>query len=247
MPKRSKTVPQKKLTDAQKRKLAYIPMVMENITPTTVTDMRTVQQAFKQMVNNVFTHGVGKRGDDLRNYTGATLELLGELAIKLCCDTLEITNYTIDAGYLQHPDYDDIRLDEHLWINGQLVLMQEDRAWVDKPFASMKYQVAQDLFTLPYNKVNNISSELIIPVLCYSYDVTDATFNTRDYQFKKTLEVENISVYNTYGDYRIQFFNISGHRRDARGDYFARGYSPEECDKYIHFIYTYLENYIRSM
>ncbi len=232
-----------KISAAQKRKFDHMPMITEGVDPKKVTDLPSVKKAFMHMVNNVFTVGAGKRGNELKTFTGPTLEVLGEMAIQMCCDALHIPNYKINGEYLTHPDLDDMRLDEHLWVNNELILMQEDRAWVDKPFANMKYQVAQDLFTLPYNTTNSISSELVIPVLCYSYDVTQRTFATRDYVFKKTLEAEGISAYNKFGDYRLQLFNISGQRRDTYGDYFYRGYSTEECDKYITFIYTYIKNY----
>jgi hypothetical protein len=52
-----------------------------------------------------------------------------------------------------------------------------------------------------------------------------------------------MSVHNKYGDYRIQLFNISGQSRSGGLNYFTRGFSETECDRYIEFVYKYLENY----
>jgi hypothetical protein len=233
----------KKVSEKDKRKAVHKSMVTEGVDVHGVTNMREVQTKFKKMVANVFENGINLRGNQLKVYTGPTLELLGDMALDMCLDALQIKNYTINGDYLSHPDFDNIRLDNHLYIDNVLVLMQEDRAWVDKPFASMKYTVIQDVLTLPYNTITKISSEIIFPILCWSYDVTERTFETRNYQFKKALLEENMSVHNKYGDYRIQLFNISGQSRSGGLNYFTRGFSETECDRYIEFVYKYLENY----
>ena len=30
-----------------------------------------------------------------------------------------------------------------------------------------------------------------------------------------------------------KFYNLSGHKRDSKADYFYRGFSETECDRYI--------------
>jgi hypothetical protein len=129
----------KKVSEKDKRKAVHKSMVTEGVDVHGVTNMRDVQTKFKKMVANVFENGINLRGNQLKVYTGPTLELLGDMALDMCLDALQIKNYTINGDYLSHPDFDNIRLDNHLYIDNVLVLMQEDRAWVDKPFASMKY------------------------------------------------------------------------------------------------------------
>jgi len=219
-------------------------MIIAGIDFDTINDKTQVKDAFIKMVENIFKNGVGKRGKVLKNYTGPTLEMLGKLALELCLIALKVknTSYQINQSYIKDDKFDNIRLDEHLIIDGTYVLMQEARAWVDKPFANMKYQVAQDIFTLPYENFPKWP-EMIIPILCYSYDITQKTFSTRDYVFNKTLEENNINSQNSFGEYRIKFYNLSGSPRNSRGDYFSNGYSKIECEKYINSIFNHIQNY----
>jgi hypothetical protein len=222
-------------------------MIIDGVDFNTIKNKKQVKLAFIKMVENIFETGAGKRSKVLKNFTGPTLEMLGKLAIELCLIALKVnhTSYQINQSYIKDDKFDNIRLDEHLIIDGTYVLMQEARAWVDKPFANMKYQVAQDIFTLPYENFPKWS-EMIIPILCYSYDITEKTFLTRDFVFNKTLLENNVNSKNSFGEYRIKFYNLSGSPRNSRGDYFSNGYSKLECENYINSIFNHIKNYIND-
>jgi hypothetical protein len=192
-------------------------------------------------IEDVFIIEPEKKGDD-RGWFMRTfdLDLFKENIPSFDCNWVQI-----NQSYIKDDFYDNLRLDEHLIIDGTYIMMQEDRAWVDKPFANMKYQVAQDIFTLNYSSVK-FWSELIIPILCYSYDITEKTFTTRDFVFKRTLNCEGVSEYNKFGEYRIKFFNISGNGRDSYGDYFSNGFSYKECESYIDCIYNHINNFVND-
>lgn len=219
-------------------------MIINGVDFDSIKDKSQVETAFIKMVENIFEAGAGKRSKVLKNFTGPTLEMLGKLAIELCLIALKVnhTSYQINQSYIKDDRFDNIRLDEHLIIDGTYVLMQEARAWVDKPFANMKYQVAQDIFTLPYENFPKWS-EMIIPILCYSYDITEKTFLTRDFVFNKTLAENNVNSKNSFGEYRIKFYNLSGSPRNSRGDYFSNGYSKSECENYINSIFNHIQKY----
>jgi hypothetical protein len=237
----------KKISKAEERKLKLHDILLNGVEVVNINSKEDVLKSFIQIVENTFRHGAGKRNVDLRVYTGPSLELIGEYAIRLCLKSLKVneTRFQINQSYIKDDFYDNLRLDEHLIIDGTYIMMQEDRAWVDKPFANMKYQVAQDIFTLNYSSVK-FWSELIIPILCYSYDITEKTFTTRDFVFKRTLNCEGVSEYNKFGEYRIKFFNISGNGRDSYGDYFSNGFSYKECESYIDCIYNHINNFVND-
>jgi hypothetical protein len=232
-----------------KAKYQYFDMMTEGVDIKKLKDIEGTKEMFKLCVSNIFRNGSGLRKNALKSYTGKTLELLGELALIFCLISLKIDkkDFDINDDYLKDHNigFDEIRLDQHLYIKNKLVLFQEDRAWIDKPFAILKYQVAADFYTLPYDV--NKWEEIIIPFLCYSYDVLDKTFTTRNYQFKKVLNNEGISENNKYGVHKVQIFNLSGKKRDVSTDYFSRGFSIEECDRYVECVYNHINEYKKIM
>lgn len=232
-----------------KAKYKFFDMIIEGVDIEKLKDIESTKEMFKICVSNIFKNGVGLRKEDLKNYTGKTLEVLGELALIFCLISLKIDkkDFDINDKYLKDHNigFDEIRLDQHLYIKNKLVLFQEDRAWIDKPFAILKYQVATDFFTLPYDIVK--WDEIIIPLLCYSYDVTKKTFTTRNYQFKKVLINEGIGDENKYGVHRIQIFKLSGNKRNSKTDYFSKGFSIEECDRYVECLYNHINEYKKIM
>jgi len=197
---------------------------------------------FEKMVKKVFEAGAGLRGTPLKVFTGPTLEILGENALKMVCTVLNIKIDSIDQKYLKHEDFDNLRLDDHLYVNGKIVIMQEDRAWIDKPFSSLKWSVIQDILLLPHGKKATIK-DIIFPLLCYSYDVSDKTLKTRNEIFELTLNSQNINPKTSYGENRIRLFNLSGQKRNSKKDYFSKGYSIDEIKMYINYIYNHMKMY----
>lgn len=232
----------KKITNKQKARQEAESWIVPDYKNLKIKSKKDVISIFTSMVGKVFTKGSGLRGVDLKIFTGPTLEILGENALKMVCIALNIPFDSINQNYLKHSEYDNLRLDDHLIINSKIPIMQEDRAWIDKPFASLKWSVIQDIMILPHGK-ENVIDDVIFPLLCYSYDVTPKTLNTRNYIFETVLESQNINSKTSYGCNRIKLFNLSGNKRNSRGDYFSKGYSAEEIEKYINYIYNHMELY----
>lgn len=232
----------KKISEKQKARELAESWMIPNYDNIELKSKEDVIAHFTEMVSKVFTKGKGLRKTSLKVFTGPTLEILGENALKMVCISLGISYDSIDQKYLIHEKYDKLRLDDHLYINGKIVIMQEDRAWIDKPFASLKWSVIQDILTLPHGQKATIK-DVIFPLLCYSYNVTDITLNTRNFNFETVMNSQNVHPKTSYGEDRIRLFNLSGHPRDTYGDYFSKGFSTDEIKKYIDYIYNHMELY----
>lgn len=230
----------KKLSNKQKARQEAESWIVPKYENLVIKSKKDVISIFTSMVDKVFKKGSGLRGNSLKVFTGPTLEILGENALKMVCITLNIQFDSINQNYLKHSEFDNLRLDDHLIINGRIPIMQEDRTWIDKPFASLKWSVIQDIMILPHGR-ENVIDDVIFPLLCYSYNVTDKTLNTRNSVFESILEKHNINPKTSYGANRIELFNLSGHKRDTYGDYFSKGFSFKEIEKYINYIYNHME------
>ena len=87
----------------------------------------------------------------LKNYSGPALEGWTEFIVELICTTLQKqyphARIEFDKAYIKSdfPDCSDERLDMHVKVNGLYVYLQEDRAWLDKPFYSLKRAVFKSI------------------------------------------------------------------------------------------------------
>lgn len=226
----------------QKARLDAESWIVPEYSTLNLNTKQNVIDVFTSMVDIVFKKGTGLRENALKVFTGPTLEILGENALKLVCISLNIPIQSINQNYLKHKNYDNLRLDDHLYIDDKIFIMQEDRTWIDKPFASQKWAVIQDILSLPHGKAA-IIQDIIFPLLCYAYDVTEKTLNTRNYIFENVLKQQHIDPKTSYGKNRIELFNLSGNRRDSGADYFSKGYSNDEIKKYIDYIYDHMKLY----
>ena len=73
------------------------------------------------------------------------------MTIKLIISNLKekYPNADIEWGksYIQsdHEGCSDERLDQHVKVNGKYAYLQEDRAWIDKPFYTLKRGVVRNI------------------------------------------------------------------------------------------------------
>lgn len=180
-----------------------------------------LKQIFEQKVIEVFTSGVGLRGTVLKNYTGKKLAELSRFAVESACDIiLGKDKWVVNGDYIHDESgyFDSQRLDDHIWFKGQIVMVGESRAWMDKPFCNMKYGVINTFLTLPHT-ARVTHPKAFFPILTFAYDVTEQTFNSMNYSYRLNE--------------RVKFYNLSGNKRNSKKDYFYRGYSKTECDRYI--------------
>jgi hypothetical protein len=180
-----------------------------------------LKEIFEQKVIEVFNNGVGLRGTVLKNYTGRNLAELSRFAVESVCDIiLGENNWIVNGDYIHDESgyFDSQRLDDHIWFNGKIVMVGESRAWMDKPFCNMKYGVINTFLTLPHT-ARVTHPKAFFPILTFAYDVTEQTFNSMNYSYRLND--------------RVKFYNLSGNKRNSKADYFYRGYSKIECDRYI--------------
>ena len=113
-------------------------------------------------------------------------------------------------------------MDHHLWIDDKVVIIEENRAWIDKPFYTLKRAVVNTIMRLPHvNK--HLSKDVIFLFTSLARDVTPKTESTSEY-------------IHGYGN-KIYDINLSGHpRRTNKYNYFDNGFSQKELDKYVELI-----------
>jgi hypothetical protein len=197
---------------------------LKNIFTTTLSPIMTCEELkiiFKEKVNAVFINGVGLRSTTLKNYTGKELSILSRFAVESVSNIiLGKNNWVINGDYINDENgyFDSQRLDDHIWYNGKIVMLGESRAWMDKPFCYMKYGVINTFLTLPHT-ARVTHPKAFFPILTFAYDVTEQTFNSMNYSYRLHD--------------RVKFYNLSGHKRNPKADYFYRGFSQIECDRYI--------------
>ena len=197
--------------------------------------MNSIIKEFTNNVEETFEEGVDKFNYDLKVYTGPALEKLGRKALELCCENLDIEYDSIDQKYLTHEKLDSLRLDDHLKIDGKIVIMQEDRAWMDKPFYSMKIHTINQIKTFPHG-IDAIIKDCIFPLLTFSYDITEKTIYTEHKMYTHKWKT-------SYGESQVKLFNLSGHKRNSKMNYFYRGFDETEIRSYLNYIYNHLYLY----
>jgi hypothetical protein len=106
--------------------------------------------------------------------------------------------------------------------------MQEDRAWIDKPFYTLKRAVVLSLMTLPH-VLNNLDEKIQFVFQTFSADVTKKTISTMDYVMG-------------YGD-KVHTFQLNAYRRGTYKNWFVGGYSKENLDRYLEFILRHFQQF----
>lgn len=185
-----------------------------------------------------FENGLGLVSTPLKAYSGPALEEWSELTIKLIISILKekYPDAQIEwgKGYLQS-DFDGFgeeRLDQHVKVNGKYAYLQEDRAWVDKPFYTLKRAVIRNIML---SCASQLSDNIKFGVVGYSIDIKQDLVNTCNY----TQE---------YGD-RIEIFSLTGRPRNKKVNgkvvnWFETGFVEETVVKYIQYVYKTLEDAI---
>ena len=198
--------------------------------------MEKTQEVFeysKEVVSEWFVNGRGLRNKSLKNYTsgdkkkGRKAKHIGFEGItrKIILKVIAVYGLTgrcsINSDYFKdvYEEFDDQRMDHHIWIDGKVVIIEEDRAWIDKPFYTLKRAVVFTFMKLDHVR-NNLSDDVVFIFSSLARDVTNVTKSTSD-------------VLYGYGDY-ITEVNFSGHpRRSNKYNYFDNGYSETELLKYV--------------
>jgi hypothetical protein len=212
-------------------------IILENEVEDPTIDLDLTPEV-KQLLDNVLTFahseldemyekGKDLTGIPLKVFSGEALETFSRKIIERCFTIMGIENGKVNQEYLSDPEniLDNQRLDQHVYIGDKIVLMQEDRAWVDKPFYTLKRGVIQDIMKLPFC-MQKMHPNIKFVILSYTVDVTNKTKITQD-QTKG------------FGDI-TKDFSINCCRRGTFKNWYEGGYSKNNIKQYIKFVVTHL-------
>jgi len=198
----------------------------------------------EKLVTDWFKMGKGLRGVPLKNFTsgdwidkknGKRHSGLEGISFQIINKGLELYKLTerseVNSEYFQDPEkkLESQRMDWHIWIDGKVVILEEDRAWMDKPFYTLKRSVIRAFMLLPYVK-EKLHKDIVFIFNTLQRDVKDLTRNTRD-------------MIDGYGD-RIVEINLSGMKRRAKKyNYFDNGVDYSELRNYVNILCEVFEKY----
>lgn len=192
------------------------------------------------ILHEKFDGGIELTSTALKAYSGPALEEWSELTIKLIILSLSEkypnASIELDSGYIES-DFDgfcDERLDQHVKVNGKYVYLQEDRAWIDKPFYTMKRAVIRNIMISCKSK---LSDNVKFGMVGYSIDIKDNIISTCDYT-------------QGYGNH-IKHFSLTGRQRSKKVNgktvnWFETGFSVKNVEQYINYVYSAIEDSINE-
>lgn len=190
------------------------------------------------LLTEQFIGGSGLRGVPLKNYSGPQLEKWSENTLKLIIKDLQNkypdSNIEWGKGYLKsdHEGLGDERLDQHIKIDGKYVYLQEDRAWVDKPFYTLKRAVIRNIMI---SCSRQLHEDVKFGLIGYCIDIKQDLVNT-------------CNVTQGYSD-KLSRFSLTGRRRGKKVNgkavnWYETGYVRETVVQYVNYVYKCLEDVI---
>lgn len=200
--------------------------------------IRDIFEASCEILTEKFDAGLGLTSTALKRYSGPALESWSEVTIKLIIMDLKdkYPNAVIEwgKGYIDS-DFDGFgqeRLDQHVKVNGKYAYLQEDRAWVDKPFYTLKRAVIRNIMI---SCASQMSENVKFGLIGYSIDIKQDLINTCNYT-------------QGYGD-RIERFSLTGRPRNKKVNgktvnWFETGFVDTTVLNYIEYVYKSLEEAI---
>lgn len=192
-----------------------------------------------------FAKGKGRQGTNSKTYTGPALEAISGYCVSAARSLVGLDGATINDDYIEDPggQFDKLRLDLNVILEGKLILMQESRVWLDKPFATLKYQVIEDIVYLPHSRAK-IDDDIIFPVVTICCDITQVTRQTREHFFNMVLKAAGLPQKTNYGMDRVNIFTLSAGRRSD--GYFDAGMDKQSIEKYITMLINHFAHYKRK-
>ena len=212
------------------------------------TTFSELQERILHLLAFIFENGAERTGTNSKNYTGKSLEIF----CKYC--VLQVLQFVrprdpetdghqvaVNTDYIKDEEkkFDDLRLDLNVFVDDKLILMQESRAWIDKPFCTLKYQVIEDVIYLPHSRAA-IADDIIFPVVAFCCDVTERTLTTREFFLNMVLRNSALAEKTSYGAERVRIFQLSlGKRADG---YFAKGIDEKSAAAYLEYLHEHFKN-----
>jgi hypothetical protein len=200
--------------------------------------IKSIFEGACHVLTEKFETGLGLRSTNLKNHSGKNLEDWSELTIKLIIADLKEKYPDSDIEWGKSyivSDYEgcsDERLDQHVKVSGKYVYLQEDRAWLDKPFYTLKRAVIRNMMISCASKM---SENVKFGAVGYCIDIKQDIINTCD-------------LCQGYGD-RLEMFPVTGRRRNKKVNgkavnWYETGFVEETVLKYVEYVYKTLEDAI---
>lgn len=192
------------------------------------------------LLTEQFEAGQGLTAVPLKNYSGPALETWSEFALSSVIQLLKVefpdTKIEHSKNYIESDfkGFGKERLDQHVKINGKYAYLQEDRAWVDKPFYTLKRAVIRNIIM---SCGEQLTADCKFGLVGYCIDIREDLVNTCNHT-------------QGYGD-RIQMFSLTGRRRSKKingktVNWYETGFNQETVIEYINYVYGTLRNAIIS-
>jgi hypothetical protein len=180
-------------------------------------------------VTNEFENGKGLRSTALKGYSGPSLERTSQHILTLIITDLQ-TKYPeakieLSKKYIKpdNPKHSDERVDKHLYVNGLIVYLEEDRAWMDKPFYSLKRVVCRSILV---NCASKVHPMLKFISLVYCLDIQPEIVASMD------NAVEYGDIFSTY--------SITNRSRHKELNWYDTGFDENAVLEYANAVYIHL-------
>jgi len=190
------------------------------------------------VVDNFYKGGIGLRSTKLKNYTSGDadkrgMEKIVEELIWMVVDDLGInrSRVQISQDYFnpEDPELEDPqRMYFHVKVDDKYPLIIESRAWIDKPFYTLKRAVTRNMMELPYVR-NKLTDDVKFVYVALALDVKQRLVSTMD----RTMG---------YGD-RVHTFKFSPKRRSNKWNYFENGVNEDGVKSFIGLVRNSLQKY----
>ena len=192
-------------------------------------------------VTDFYEKGRGLKKTPLKNYTSGDhenpgMEKMVEENLWRIIDDLGIcrSRVNISQDYFNPEDKeveDPQRMDFHVEIDGKFPLIIESRAWIDKPFYTLKRAVTRNFMKLPFVR-NKLTEDVKFIYVGLAIDVKQRLVDSLD----KTMG---------YGD-RVDMCKFSPYRRGYKGgNYFDHGVNKDGVREFVSLVRSQLEKYAR--
>ncbi len=179
--------------------------------------------------------GKNLTGTQLKNYTSGDHQYLGfeKLLFSIVKDIIESvsTNKKISLSqeYFKHPenpdDFDNQRLDLHIFVDDKAKILIETRAWIDKPFYILKRAVVRNFMEADYVR-KQLSDDVEFIFLALAIDILPKLKNTLD-------------ITQGYGNI-VSTYKFSPKPRRQKNNYFSFGHDKDQVDAFVEKIYNKL-------
>lgn len=168
----------------------------------------------------------------LKRFSGPELEKFSKKILRKAIELagLDMEHVQINQDYFKDEKgvYDNQRLDQHVKYHDKYIMLCEDRAWIDKPFYTLKRGVVHTFMNLPHVK-QHLHENVMFVFQSFSTDVSRKTMITSDYTMG-------------YGD-RIMMFQLNDYKRAKYNNWFVGGFDPVRVRSYLAFLLNHFRQF----